>query len=82
MEKVETENLYYMAKISNPSIADIFGNSGMDPLTPTLGPCLVANRGEIAIRVIRSAHELGLKAISVYSFEDRLSMHRYKVWIL
>lgn len=39
---------------------------------------LVANRGEIAIRIIRAAHELGMNAISVYSFEDRLSMHRYK----
>ncbi|KAI8799870.1 hypothetical protein BJ742DRAFT_109062 [Cladochytrium replicatum] len=43
-----------------------------------LGPLLVANRGEIAIRVIRSAHELGLRAISLYAHEDRLSMHRYK----
>lgn len=34
---------------------------------------------EIAIRVARSAHELGLKTVAVYSFEDCLSMHRYKV---
>ncbi|KAI8869513.1 pyruvate carboxylase [Ramicandelaber brevisporus] len=39
---------------------------------------LVANRGEIAIRIIRAAHELGIQAISVYSHEDRLCMHRYK----
>ncbi|KAI8911879.1 carbamoyl-phosphate synthase L chain, ATP binding domain-containing protein [Gorgonomyces haynaldii] len=39
---------------------------------------LVANRGEIAIRVIRAAHQLGLKTVSIYSHEDRLSMHRYK----
>ncbi|KAH6572386.1 hypothetical protein BASA50_007046 [Batrachochytrium salamandrivorans] len=39
---------------------------------------LIANRGEIAIRLIRSAHELGFKAIAIYSHEDRLSMHRYK----
>jgi len=40
---------------------------------------LIANRGEIAIRIIRSSHELGLRTIAIYSHEDRLSMHRYKV---
>ncbi|KAF9578778.1 pyruvate carboxylase, partial [Lunasporangiospora selenospora] len=39
---------------------------------------LVANRGEIAIRVFRSAHELSMKTVALFSFEDRLSMHRYK----
>ncbi|KAJ3340956.1 pyruvate carboxylase [Gonapodya sp. JEL0774] len=39
---------------------------------------LVANRGEIAIRVIRSTHELGYRSVAVFSFEDRLSQHRYK----
>lgn len=39
---------------------------------------LVANRGEIAIRVIRTAHELSMHTVSIYSYEDRLSMHRYK----
>ncbi len=70
---------FYLNKFSNPSIPDIFEVEGMDPMTPSSRPCLVANRGEIAIRVMRSAHELGLKAIAIYSFEDRLSMHRYKV---
>jgi len=40
---------------------------------------LVANRGEIAIRVFRSAHELSMKTVALFSHEDRLSMHRYKV---
>ncbi|TPX30589.1 pyruvate carboxylase [Synchytrium microbalum] len=39
---------------------------------------LIANRGEIAIRVIRGARELGWKTVAIYSHEDRLSMHRYK----
>ncbi len=39
---------------------------------------MVANRGEIAIRVLRAASELGLKTVSVYTYEDRYSLHRYK----
>jgi pyruvate carboxylase len=39
---------------------------------------LVANRGEIAIRVMRAANELGMRTISVYSQEDRFSLHRMK----
>ncbi|CAG8509825.1 4668_t:CDS:10 [Acaulospora morrowiae] len=39
---------------------------------------MVANRGEIAIRVFRSAHELSMKTVAIFSYEDRLSMHRYK----
>lgn len=39
---------------------------------------LVANRGEIAIRVFRAAHELGLKTIAVFTHEDRFALHRFK----
>lgn len=66
------------------------GHNG--PLTKIL----VANRGvrldsypsvssskkhqEIAIRVFRTAHELAMHTVAIYSFEDRLSAHRQKVW--
>src|ERR1700730_7043924 len=39
---------------------------------------LVANRGEIAIRVFRSSHELGLRTVALYSHEDRFALHRFK----
>lgn len=39
---------------------------------------LVANRGEIAIRILRAASELHLQTVSVYTYEDRFSPHRYK----
>ena len=38
---------------------------------------LVANRGEIAIRVMRAAAELGIRTVSIFTHEDRFSPHRF-----
>ncbi|MDO4177825.1 MAG: pyruvate carboxylase [Phascolarctobacterium sp.] len=45
---------------------------------PIINTVLVANRGEIAIRVFRACNELGIKTIAIYSKEDTLSLHRNK----
>src|SRR5215210_7984867 len=45
---------------------------------PPFKKLLVANRSEIAIRVFRSAHELGIRTVAVYSHEDRFALHRFK----
>jgi pyruvate carboxylase len=39
---------------------------------------LAANRSEIAIRVFRSAHELGIRTVAIYGHEDRFALHRFK----
>ncbi|MEQ8199912.1 MAG: pyruvate carboxylase [Syntrophomonadaceae bacterium] len=39
---------------------------------------LIANRGEIAIRIIRACHELGIRTVSLYSKEDKLALFRTK----
>src|SRR5438067_10435385 len=48
------------------------------PDESTIRKLLVANRGEIAIRVFRSSHELGIRTVAIYSSEDRFALHRFK----
>ena len=36
---------------------------------------LVANRGEIAVRIIRALHELNIKAVAIYSTADKEALH-------
>ncbi len=50
----------------------------MPDASPPFKKLLVANRSEIAIRVFRSAHELGIRTVAIYSFEDRFALHRFK----
>ncbi|WP_343117044.1 pyruvate carboxylase [Ostreiculturibacter nitratireducens] len=45
---------------------------------PEFKKILVANRGEIAIRVMRAANELGKKTVAVFAEEDKLGLHRFK----
>ena len=45
---------------------------------PVFQKILVANRGEIAIRVMRAATELGKRTVAIYAEEDKLALHRFK----
>lgn len=49
----------------------------MDTAAP-IKKVLVANRSEIAIRVFRSATELGIRTVAIYAYEDRYALHRFK----
>ena len=45
---------------------------------PPFKRLLVANRGEIAVRILRAATELNIRTIAIYSHEDRFSLYRFK----
>ncbi|WP_122075381.1 pyruvate carboxylase [Pseudophaeobacter sp. EL27] len=45
---------------------------------PDFKKILIANRGEIAIRVMRAANEMGKRTVAVYAEEDKLGLHRFK----
>ena len=70
-EKTELANYLQMSN----HLAGLRDNSN---LLGDKNKLLVANRGEIPIRIFRTAHELSMKTVAIYSNEDRLSMHRLK----
>jgi pyruvate carboxylase len=47
-------------------------------MTSRIHSLLVANRSEIAIRVMRAASELGIRTVAIHSHEDRFALHRFK----
>src|ERR1035438_7263313 len=53
-------------------------NTGILESSPQMNKLLALNRGEIAIRILRAANELGLRTVAIYSQEDRLALHRFK----
>ncbi len=61
----------------SPSCGRVLRGPHMHEIRP-FRSLLVANRGEIAIRVMRAASELGMRTVSIYSQEDRFSLHRMK----
>jgi len=45
---------------------------------PEFKKILIANRGEIAIRILRAANEMGKRTVAIFAEEDKLSLHRFK----
>ncbi|WP_306133230.1 pyruvate carboxylase [Roseivivax marinus] len=45
---------------------------------PEFQKILIANRGEIAIRIMRAANEMGKRTVAVFAEEDKLGLHRFK----
>lgn len=50
----------------------------LTPFTGHMKKLLAANRSEIAVRIMRSATELGMKTVAIYAQEDRFGVHRFK----
>ena len=53
-------------------------NYQVAPTMKNIRSLLVANRSEIAIRVMRAASELGIRTVAIYSYQDRFAQHRFK----
>src|SRR4051794_40096805 len=45
------------------------------PLRTMFKKVLIANRGEIAVRIIRTLHEMGIRAVAIFSDADKAALH-------
>lgn len=67
-----------VANLNLVAVYQVHSPSRAEDMPMRFKKLMVANRSEIAIRVFRTAHELGLRTVAVYSHEDRFALHRFK----
>src|SRR5260370_21201937 len=67
-------HMLHLLRLSTKTRAAVFHDNG----DLRIQKLLALNRGEIAIRILRAANELGIRTVAVYSQEDRLALHRFK----
>ena len=53
-------------------------DAAKQPVTSKINKIMVANRGEIAVRVFRAATEAGIRTVAIYSEQDAKQLHRQK----
>lgn len=53
-------------------------STAKEPVVSKINKIMVANRGEIAVRVFRAASEAGIRTVAVYSEQDAKQLHRQK----
>ena len=70
-------NKKYTAGFGNFHTSIVANNDGIET-DPPFNKVMAANRGEIAVRIMRAGNELGSTTVGIYSFEDRHTAHRYK----
>ena len=73
-----TLNLFRkMFRVLNP-LKHVYGSGRRCLSLIHIGKVMAANRGEIAVRIMRTAKELGMRTVGIYAYEDRLNVHRIK----
>ncbi|CAG0889392.1 unnamed protein product [Cyprideis torosa] len=76
--RVANSGIVTLGKWNHSSITTYQSNRNASSKPKPIKSVLVANRGEIAIRIFRACTELGIRSVAVYSDQDKMHMHRQK----